>query len=435
MSEKRDDNLQKALGLAVALGALAVGVAATVANNERTRQLREEMKVRLDDLGRRVDDLSGQAQQRVTDLSLQAQSRVSDLSSQAQRTIEERRPEIEQTIQKSREAVLGGLDKARSVVEQGADKAQEYVQRAGSHGGDNGGDSGGDAGPEEGVADSDGAGEVQYTDEVSDYTGDAGRPSDSTPAEDYDDSADQPAPYLRDVMSQDAEPDTDAGFSVYGTAGASDAAANTGDVAVNTGAASQDAMADVGGTGEARESLSYVEQAQLPAFDQWDQSGAGAGSAGGMDNLGDASLDALRSDDLSTSSRQDAVGAEDMSGGNDFIEQAAEHSGFQLEGTMHSHAENDANASDTSNSTPTSTATGPLYNADESAGASGAGDKGDAGGAGAPEFGGGEDSAASFGTGGADLTMGEPTIPFRGDTLTNNDVDNESPRPGDERTV
>ena len=65
MAEHKDDDaLTKALGVAIALGALAVGVGAALANNERTRQMRAEMKQRLDELGRRVDDLSAEAQRR-----------------------------------------------------------------------------------------------------------------------------------------------------------------------------------------------------------------------------------------------------------------------------------------------------------------------------------------------------------------------------------
>ncbi len=104
-----EEILSRTLGIVIAAGALAVGVAAALMNNERTRQVQEELRARVDELGKQV----------------------SDLTTQAQSAILERRPEIEQTIQRSRRAALDGLEKAKSVVEQGADKAQEYVQRAG----------------------------------------------------------------------------------------------------------------------------------------------------------------------------------------------------------------------------------------------------------------------------------------------------------------
>lgn len=109
-----EELFSKGLGVAIALGALAVGVAAAMMNNERSRQMREELRGRVDELGRKVEDLSAQAD----------------------RMMQERRPEIEQTIQRSRRAAVEGLDKVRSVVEQGADKAQEYVQRAGTRASD-----------------------------------------------------------------------------------------------------------------------------------------------------------------------------------------------------------------------------------------------------------------------------------------------------------
>ena len=103
-----EDLLAKGVGVAFAVGALAVGVAAAVANQERARQVRADVQTQLDELGRRVDDLSAQAS----------------------RVLQEKRPEIEDTIAKSRRAVVDGLDKARSVVEQGAERAQVYVQKA-----------------------------------------------------------------------------------------------------------------------------------------------------------------------------------------------------------------------------------------------------------------------------------------------------------------
>jgi ElaB/YqjD/DUF883 family membrane-anchored ribosome-binding protein len=98
----------KGLGVAVAVGALAVGVVAALMNQERARQIRADVQGQLDELGKRVDDLS----------------------SQAARVVQERRPDIENTISRSRQAVVDGLDKARNVVEQGAEKAQEYVHKA-----------------------------------------------------------------------------------------------------------------------------------------------------------------------------------------------------------------------------------------------------------------------------------------------------------------
>ena len=83
---KSDDFIGKGVGMIVALGALALGVAAAVMNNERTRQMRAELKERVDDLGRRVDDLSTQARHR----------------------LEERRPDIEELIQRGRHAAVEG---------------------------------------------------------------------------------------------------------------------------------------------------------------------------------------------------------------------------------------------------------------------------------------------------------------------------------------
>jgi ElaB/YqjD/DUF883 family membrane-anchored ribosome-binding protein len=103
-----EDLFAKGLGVAVAVGALAVGVVAALMNQERARQIRADVQGQLDELGKRVDDLS----------------------SQAARVVQERRPDIENTISRSRQAVVDGLDKARNVVEQGAEKAQEYVHKA-----------------------------------------------------------------------------------------------------------------------------------------------------------------------------------------------------------------------------------------------------------------------------------------------------------------
>jgi ElaB/YqjD/DUF883 family membrane-anchored ribosome-binding protein len=103
-----EDLLGKGLGVAFAVGALAVGVAAALMNQEKARQIRAEVQSQLDDLGRRVDELSAQAA----------------------RVVQEKRPDIENTITKSRQAVVDGLEKARTVVEQGAERAQEYVHKA-----------------------------------------------------------------------------------------------------------------------------------------------------------------------------------------------------------------------------------------------------------------------------------------------------------------
>jgi hypothetical protein len=82
-----------------------------------------------------------------------------------------------------------------------------------------------------------------------------------------------------------------------------------------------------------------------------------------------------------------------MSGDGDHIEQAAQDSGFQLQGQMHSHS-----AGETAQP-PRGAETGPLGEAN------------------------------------VDVTRGQQTRPFRDSTLTDNDVDNEPPVPGDTRTV
>ena len=57
MSRQRpEDMVGRGLGVAVALGALALGVAAALMNSERTRQMRDDLRHRVDDLGRRVDE-------------------------------------------------------------------------------------------------------------------------------------------------------------------------------------------------------------------------------------------------------------------------------------------------------------------------------------------------------------------------------------------
>ena len=104
---KSDDLIGKGIGMAVALGALALGVATALMNNERSRQMRAELQGRVDDLGRRVDDLSAQARHR----------------------LDERRPDIEQGIQRGRQAAVEGLEKVKSVMEQGAEKAKDWVEQ------------------------------------------------------------------------------------------------------------------------------------------------------------------------------------------------------------------------------------------------------------------------------------------------------------------
>ncbi|MEO5950880.1 MAG: hypothetical protein ABIQ44_00250 [Chloroflexia bacterium] len=111
-----EDLFTKGVGIAFAVGALAFGIAAAALNNERSRQIREEVQGRMDDLGKRVDELS----------------------SQAARAIDERKPEIEETIQKSRQAVVDGLDRAKEMVEQGAERAQSYVHRTNDKAASNG---------------------------------------------------------------------------------------------------------------------------------------------------------------------------------------------------------------------------------------------------------------------------------------------------------
>jgi len=108
MAENKSDYLiLKGLVLIVATGALALGVAAALMNNERSRQMREEFRGRIDDLGRRVDDLSAEARHR----------------------LDERRPDIEQGIQRGRQAAVEGLEKVRSAMEQGAEKAKVWVDQ------------------------------------------------------------------------------------------------------------------------------------------------------------------------------------------------------------------------------------------------------------------------------------------------------------------
>jgi len=100
-NNKRGDPLTRGLGVAIALGALAVGAAAAFLNSERNREMRE-------DLQRQITDLSGRMDQ--------------ELSA--------RRPEIEDAIQRGRQAAVESLDRVKTAVEQGADFAQEYVRKA-----------------------------------------------------------------------------------------------------------------------------------------------------------------------------------------------------------------------------------------------------------------------------------------------------------------
>ena len=77
---KGGDPLTRGLGVAIALGALAVGAAAAFLNSERNREMRE-------DLQRQITDLSGRMDQ--------------ELSA--------RRPEIEDAIQRGRQAAVENL--------------------------------------------------------------------------------------------------------------------------------------------------------------------------------------------------------------------------------------------------------------------------------------------------------------------------------------
>jgi hypothetical protein len=78
-------------------------------NNERSRQMREDLKLRMDDLSKQVENLTAKAEQ----------------------ALEQRRPDIEETIQRGRKVAASGLDKAKSLVDQSAERAQEYVQKMG----------------------------------------------------------------------------------------------------------------------------------------------------------------------------------------------------------------------------------------------------------------------------------------------------------------
>lgn len=100
-TNKNSDPLSKGLGMAIALGALAVGAAAAFLNSERTRQMREDL-----------------------------QRQISDLSDRMDRELTARRPEIEDAIQRGRQVAVESLERVKGAVEQGADRAQEYVQRA-----------------------------------------------------------------------------------------------------------------------------------------------------------------------------------------------------------------------------------------------------------------------------------------------------------------
>ncbi len=95
------DPLTRALGIGIALGALAFGAVAAIMNSERTRQMRDDLERQIQDLNRKLET-----------------------------ALAERRPDIEQAIEKSRQVAVQGLDRVKGVVEEGADRAHEYVQRA-----------------------------------------------------------------------------------------------------------------------------------------------------------------------------------------------------------------------------------------------------------------------------------------------------------------
>lgn len=100
-SNRNNDPLTRGLGMAIALGALAVGAAAAFLNSERTRQMRQDLERQINDLSNRMDH-----------------------------ELAARRPEIEDAIHRGRQVAVESLEKMKGVVEQGADKAQEYVHRA-----------------------------------------------------------------------------------------------------------------------------------------------------------------------------------------------------------------------------------------------------------------------------------------------------------------
>ncbi|HEX8218375.1 MAG TPA: hypothetical protein VF914_04080, partial [Chloroflexia bacterium] len=185
-----------------------------------------------------------------------------------------------------------------------------------------------------------------------------------------------------------------------------------------------------------------------------------------MENLGTAGPDALRGDDLSTSSEQFEMSTEDVWGEGTFTEEAAGESGYQMAGSMHAHESGGEGSSgeegNSSSREAGSTATAEQEGSDipridydlqtgglissgragwatsselsEANGGGGAGETGGAGEAGAPEFGSGGGTDASDSE--PDFTMGEPTIPFRNDNPGSNlEVDNEPPHPGDTSTT
>lgn len=325
MSEKTSgsDGLSKGLSVAVALGALAVGVATAVVNNGRTKQTREELRQRVDELGMRVDELTAEAQKRAADFSVQAQ-----------RTLEERRPDIESAIQKGREAVIEGLDKAKTVVEQGAEKAQEYVQRVSTQAAEKADDAAstvadvaqdasgamGDmaAGAVDAVS---GAAEgadsslQDATKGVKDWTGEAGH-------------------QLSQVMSEEGE-HSDGGVVTGFGEDPGDGALGSDATAFNAGERAQEGMQDPGSS------------------DNSVYSGdTGQGMLTDGEAMGNTSPD---------------VSDEDMSG-NDFVERDAEARGFQMEGSMHSH---EASGESSENGTGNSGKQTSDLNKEESTGSSG----------------------------------------------------------------
>lgn len=373
MSEKTSgkDGLSKGLSVAVALGALAVGVATAVVNNGRTKQVREDLRQRLDELGKRVDELTAEAQKR-----------ASDLSTQAQRTLEERRPEIESTIQKGREAVIEGLDKAKTAVEQGAEKAQEYVQRA----------------------------SAQAADKVDDAAGAV-----ENVAQDASGAVGDMAAGAVDAVSGAAE---GAGSSLQ------DAGESVKDWTGEAGRQLSQAMSDEGEHGDGGVVTGFGKDpgdgalgSEATAFNAGERAQESMQDPGGLDNgiySGDTGQGMLTDGEAMGNTSSDTSN-EDMSG-NDFMERDSEERGFQMEGSMHSH-----DASDENRGGNPGKQTSDL-NKEESTGSAGE--------AGAPEFGGSSATQASFNMGEPTIPFNSSSNNPEAD----NDVDNEPPHPGDTRT-
>jgi hypothetical protein len=192
-----------------------------------------------------------------------------------------------------------------------------------------------------------------------------------------------------------------------------------------------------------------------------------------MENLGTASVDALRGDDLAASSDQFDMSTEDVWGEGSYTEEAAAESGYQMSGSYRSHeggdtesAGADANYSPSGGEEAADTmeqGDGDITRIDYDsqteglissgrAGWANTGElseenmNGDADMAGAPEFGsgGGTESGEGYGTSdaqgdagpGQDFISGQQTIPFRTDYPGENlEVENEPPHPGDTSTT